>query len=230
MAPLSAMAGQTSPRRRKRHGANCQRSGAGNRGIYQRAGKIVRVEEIKMKANEGGEILRQHIRELGEHSLIEGLSASARFERFDGRTKSMVEVFAPMWLARTLQQRGSNLRLPILSGVIYAPTLRKDGTLLCEPGYDEKTGLVFDPQGIEFQPISNNPSKEQGLAELDRLKALLSTFCFETPADRSVALSAILTAVVRKSAIKQAPMHCFDWGAARLSETSGCGKLNRNRR
>ena len=55
-----------------------------------------------------------------------------------------------------------------------------------------------------------NPTKKDAEEGLAKLKFLLSTFRFETDADRSVALSGILTAIVRKSAIAFAPMHCFD--------------------
>ena len=182
---------------------------AADRGIYQRGGQIVCVKEELVLSNKSGEIMRQHIHQLGEYALIEHMSASATFERYDGRSKSVVEVSAPMSLAKTLQQR-SRLNLPLLTGIINAPTLRADGSLISEPGYDPETGLLFDPQGVEFPAVLEKPTKEDAEAGLSKLKFLLSTFRFETDADRSVALSAILTAIVRKSAIAFAPMHCYD--------------------
>jgi hypothetical protein len=115
-----------------------------------------------------------------------------------------------MKIAKTLQQRHSRLQLPVLSGVINAPTLRADGSLLVKPGYDAETGLLFDPQGVAFSPIPNSPTREEAKAALGSIKGLIGTFHFVGEADFAVTLSAILTAVVRKSAIQQAPMHCFD--------------------
>jgi len=182
---------------------------AAGRGIYQRGGRIVCVKEELVLSNKSGEIMRQHIHELGEYALIEHMSASATFERYDGRSKSVVEVSAPMSLAKTLQQR-SHLNLPLLTGIINAPTLRANGSLISEPGYDPETGLLFDPQGVKFPAVLENPTKKDAEEGLAKLKFLLSTFRFETDSDRSVALSGILTAIVRKSAIAFAPMHCFD--------------------
>jgi Primase C terminal 2 (PriCT-2) len=183
---------------------------ASNRGLYQRAGQIVCVGESRVKTKNSGEIMRQTIRERRDHALVEDMTASARFERFDARRKSWVEVDAPMGIAKTLQQRHSRLQLPVLSGVINAPTLRADGSLLVKPGYDPETGLLFDPQGVAFSPIPNKPTREEAKAALGSIKGLIGTFHFVGEADCAVALSAILTAVVRKSAIRQAPMHCFD--------------------
>jgi hypothetical protein len=182
---------------------------AADRGIYQRGGQIVCVKEEMVLSNKSGEIMRQHIHELGEYTLIEHMSASATFEKYDGRSKSVVEFSAPMWLAKTLQQR-AKLNLPLLTGIINAPTLRANGSLISEPGYDPETGLLFDPQGVEFPAVLENPTKKDAEEGLAKLKFLLSTFHFETDADRSVALSGVLTAIVRKSAIAFAPMHCFD--------------------
>ena len=53
-------------------------------------------------SNKSGEIMRQHIHELGEYALIEHMSASATFEKYDGRSKSVVEVSAPMCVSKNI--------------------------------------------------------------------------------------------------------------------------------
>jgi len=61
---------------------------------------------------------------------------------------------------------------------------------------------------MEFNPVPERPDKEDALRALGVLKDLLSTFPFVTDADRSVALSGILTAVHRRS-LPTAPAHCL---------------------
>jgi len=70
------------------------------------------------------------------------------------------------------------------------------------------TGLLFDPQGVTFDKVPESPSKDDALRALGVLKDLIKTFPFVTDADRSVALSAILTALHRRS-LPTAPLHGF---------------------
>ncbi|NRB36684.1 MAG: hypothetical protein HRU31_18555 [Rhodobacteraceae bacterium] len=39
---------------------------------------------------------------------------------------------------------------PVLHGVVSSPTMRKDGTILQTPGYDTASGLLFEPNGVEW--------------------------------------------------------------------------------
>jgi putative DNA primase/helicase len=65
---------------------------------------------------------------------------------------------------------------------------------------------LFEPNGVEFPPVPDNPTKQQAQDALKILKHLLREFPFVTDADRSVALSGLLTALDRR-AMAQAPMH-----------------------
>jgi putative DNA primase/helicase len=56
--------------------------------------------------------------------------------------------------------------LPVLSGVINAPTLRADGSMLSKPGYDSATGLLFAPNGSEFPDIPDRPSHAEAKDKL----------------------------------------------------------------
>ena len=108
-----------------------------------------------------------------------------------------------------LARRGHWKAKPLVA-VINSPTLRPDGSILDQPGYDEATGLLFVNNGVEFEPIPQSPTCEQALAALAFLKdEVLIGFPFKADHDRSAALSAILTATVRH-ALKAAPMHTFN--------------------
>ena len=105
----------------------------------------------------------------------------------------------------------------MLTGIINCPTLRPDGLILDLPGYDAQTGLLFDPQDVRFPALPRDPDRSTALRALDFLKDLISTFPFVTDADRSVALSGILTALIRRS-LPTAPLHGFS------APTAGTGK------
>ncbi len=187
------------------------------RGVYQRGGQIVAIGETPVVTATGREISAQRIYGVQDHALLEHLAAAAVWERHDARKDDVVRCMPPMWAARTLSERAGRLKLPVLAGVIGAPTLRPDGSILDQPGYDQATGLLFDPQGAVFPKVPQSPTREDAAVALKKLVDLVATFPFVSVADRAVALSGLLTAVVRQ-ALPTAPMHAFS------APTAGSGK------
>lgn len=82
---------------------------------------------------------------------------------------------------------------PAVTGIVGAPTLRPDGSVLAKPGYDPATGL-WCASDLELPPIPDAPTRDDAEAALELLKELLSGFPFEADIDRAVALAAIMTA------------------------------------
>jgi putative DNA primase/helicase len=145
------------------------------RGLYQRDGKIAFVDSAAKIAVNGVQVQVQSIAERGDFALREDLCSAASFQKYDARSKGWVATDPPMQVVQTLKQReAKRLTFPILSGVINSPTLRHDGSILSEPGYDFETGLLFDPRGVEFRAIPEHPTQDdakRALAELLRLLA-----------------------------------------------------------
>lgn len=103
-----------------------------------------------------------------------------------------------------------------MAGVITTPTLRPDGTILCEAGYDEQTQLLLiDPP--RMPDIAEKPTKKDAEIALALLDNLLNEFPFVDRASRSVALSALITPVVR-GAMSVVPLH------ATTAPVAGSGK------
>ncbi len=86
-----------------------------------------------------------------------------------------------------------------LIGIVRAPFLADlAGSLATKPGYDEATGYYLALPGGEDLEISENPTREEALAALQRLKTeLLSDFPFAGDRDRSAAIAALLTLAAR---------------------------------
>ena len=186
---------------------------AAKRNVYQRDGAIVCIGEQHLHTAGGTQISAQRIFRLAQYALLEHLASSATWMKWDGRKHSLAKTSPPMWVAQTLMERQGRIGLPVLAGVIGAPTLRRDGSVLDQPGFDEATGLYFDPQGEVFPSIPDNPTKEDALQAVGKLKALIKDFPFVSAADRSVSLSMMLTACVRRS-LRTAPLHAFTAPAA----------------
>lgn len=183
-------------------------------GIYQRGGRLVRVVQEKTKPNKSKR--HKEIKRSGEALLIaevdpthvcELLSKLAKWVRFDERTQDLKQKDCPDKIARTLISR-REWDLPVLVGIIQAPTLREDGSILEKPGYDEETGLFFNPGKTNFLPIPVSPSKDDAIDALNIVVDILKDFPFENNESRSVSISAILTGLIRKS-IRTAPLHGY---------------------
>ena len=107
--------------------------------------------------------------------------------------KEWVAVNAPDQVAETYLARQGAWKLPMLSGIVHTPFLRADGSICEQPGYDPASGLLFKPDGQSFPPIPREPSKADALAALASSSSCSRRSRSSPTADRSVALSAILT-------------------------------------
>jgi hypothetical protein len=144
-----------------------------------------------------------------EHRLMEFAAAAAAWFKPDGRKDGEhVPVNPPMQLIRTYMAGASERGHRPLRGVVESPIMRQDGSILDAPGYDEATGFYYKPS---FDPIdvSERPTRDDALRALEVIRLPLKDFPFDTPADESVAIAAILTPFVRRS-LPAAPLFAFD--------------------
>jgi hypothetical protein len=122
-------------------------------GIYQRAGQLVRIARVEQEATyhgvrrKAGSIV---IMPVTKEYLTLALARSARWERHDGRARGFRPIEPPAPLAASLLAMVGEWRLPVLTGLVTAPTLRADGTLLDSPGYDAASGLYCAFEREEF--------------------------------------------------------------------------------
>jgi hypothetical protein len=187
------------------------------REVYQRGGLIVRPVLSKLKAADERETSGWRLIPVTRPWLVESLTCAARFLRYDGRSKNWVAVDAPDRVADAYLNRQGTWKLPILTRITNSPFLRGDGSVCERPGYDPASGLLYKPDGRIFPPIPQYPTKADAGAALQAIDGLIEDFPFVSDADRSVALSAILTALDRH-AMATAPLHGF------TSPAAGTGK------
>lgn len=167
-------------------------------GLYfQRSGRIVRLERSSITGN-------LQLQEVNANSLLVDLSALTRWQHYDGRSKKVVPCDpSPKYLSAVLES-GRHQALPEIIGIARQPMIDERGRVSKKAGYNAVNKLFadFDERAYE---VLDSPTQEDALKALAELETLLEEFPFEAECDKSAALSAILTAVVR-SQLKLAPM------------------------
>jgi putative DNA primase/helicase len=118
-------------------------------------------------------------------------------------------------IAATLLQRRGKWTLPQYQGVLSAPTLRPDLSLLDAPGFDPATKLYLSPRAmrdVRLWSCLDRPTEADARRGLTLLKQLFVEVPF-TDADggvsRAIGLSGLISAVVRP-AMPLVPLHAFD--------------------
>lgn len=149
------------------------------------------------------------IKQVNPYRLLEIMLRHCTFACWsEKREKFVAPSSPPLDFAKHYDARGMwNLR--VLRGIVEAPTLRRDGTVVAAPGYDQASGLYLDTGGAEFPPVPEHPSAADAAESLAALKDVIKDFPFVDGATRSVMLAAMLTAGCRKS-LRTAPAVGFD--------------------
>jgi len=100
---------------------------------------------------------------------------------------------------------------PALQGIVEAPVLRPDGTILTTPGYDAKTRLVYAPApGLYVPEIPSEPNKLDVAAALDLLDEVVGDFPFVDDASKANALAMLLTPIMRFAIDGKTPLALVD--------------------
>ncbi len=185
--------------------------------VYQRGDMVVRAAKELVTVADHRQALAMRMVPIKAVHLVDRLTRVVDFKRYDARSEEWVSTNCPFDLATAYLERVGDWKLSILTGIIDAPTLRSDGSVLDQPGYDEPTGILYVPSG-SYYAIGSDLTQKRARAALDALCKLLKGFPFvdengedatsKSSPSRSVALSAILTAITRRS-IAHAPLHAF---------------------
>ena len=104
----------------------------------------------------------------------------------------------PQWLPGMVKDWKDWPGVRPLAAVSTSPVLRGDGTIHQQPGYDEKTAILYCPE-TAFPPIPEHPSRDDAIAGLAKLKEGVSEFPWQEPSDRSAWLAEVLSMCCRSA-------------------------------
>ena len=157
--------------------------------LYQRAGTLVRPIIETVDASHGRTTQVAQLKILDSTYMRDLLCRHIKWQRYDGRKRDWVRTDPPLAIAATILARAGDWKFPAIAGVISTPTMRPDGSLLTEPGFDTATRLLLVAPP-PMPPIPERPTQDDALAALARLEELLSEFPFVDDSAKAVALSA----------------------------------------
>jgi putative DNA primase/helicase len=173
--------------------------------IFRRGDLLVRPVYEAVDASDGRQITTVWLKPLTLPLLRQLLNRAANWKKHDGRTRRLIDAAPPAEVAELILHRADLGPFPVIAGVITTPTMRPDGSLLMTPGYDEATRLLLFSD-VAPQRVPDNPTREDSECALADLQALVTEFPFVDDPSRSVALSGLITPVVR-GVMPAAPMH-----------------------
>lgn len=138
--------------------------------------------------------------------MLSILDYAAEWVKFDGRAKDTVPARPPVWVAEQVLAR-IEWPLPYLEAVTETPTMRHDGSILDAPGWDEATGLLFEPvPGAEWPQVPPSPTKADVRAAVEALTDPVRDFPFVAESDRAAYVAAVLSLLARHTIQGPVPM------------------------
>ncbi len=170
--------------------------------LFARGTQLVRI----VRTAEGVPIVRI----VDEAALRNQLAAVIDFHTL--RAKGVrVACAPPLDVVRAILASAEWADMPPLLGLTEAPTLRPDGSILQEPGYDAATRLVYVPSPTCIvPPIPFAPSAADRAAALALLDDVLADFPFANTASHANALAALLTPLLAPVIAGPIPLALMD--------------------
>ncbi len=190
--------------------------------IFQRGGALVHVVDVQDRPSpmDGAIALRPSatptIRQLKISTLRSHLSADAFWKKYDdGKWKDSLP---PDSVVHDVMDKGEWLGVPLLTNVTTSPTLRPDGTVLQQPGYDRSTGLLYRPGHTTYPIVDEKPTRDQCMWHKEALLEVVRDFPFAKNHHISAWFAAMLTCVARSAIDGPCPLFAVD------ATTAGTGK------
>ena len=128
--------------------------------VFVRAGALVKPVWAEMPTADGRTTEVIVFRSMTAANLAVMLTEhAATFTKYDGRSKKPIPIDPPGSVLQGLLQLGE-WDFPHVAGIINAPTMRHDGTVISEPGYDPSTALWYWPdKHFVLPPVAAEPTR-----------------------------------------------------------------------
>ena len=170
--------------------------------IYQRGDKLVIVADTETGPR---------ICPLGETGIRERITE--RMDLIEARTDpkgNEIEAVKrpPAWLCNAIYARACYHHVRRLDGIVTAPTMRADGSIVQTAGYDCESRLLYVPDG-DYPAIPERPTKFDATRAVAELLDIVQDFPFADDAAKSVWLAMVLTLLGRSAIVGNVPLFAF---------------------
>ncbi len=173
--------------------------------VYSRGGSLVHAIENEDPNNLGQLSIRPLPAAITRERITQACELIKLVSNNKGQTEE-VPIRPQKWLIDAVHQRGYYCgHVKPLVGVIQAPTIRADGSILQTPGYDEATALLYRP-AIAFPSVPENPTREDAQRAFNVLCEVVEDFPFLEDADRTAWVAMLLSMIGRASIAGCVPM------------------------
>lgn len=153
---------------------------------------------------------RASIAEVQESYLLGEMERAADFYR--DVKKGQSDAWPPPALASAILARPqAEWGFPALDGVVTGPVLRKDWSVMVEPGYDPSLCLYYAPPSrLKLPEISDKPTQEQCREAVAVIDDVIGEFPWVSAADRANYMALLLSPLVRHRLDSSVPIALLD--------------------
>lgn len=183
--------------------------------VFKRGGVLVRMVRAE-KPPEENEITRRamgspSIEEIPKTTFWKLAASSAEWWRVvekDG-LKTQRKALPPTWVGDVVFDEKRWPAIDHLVMFAQAPLLLENGTVLQRPGYDERSGILYEPNA-DYPLVPENPTREDVSTALAALWDPVFQFPFQANTDFSALVAACLTPLAQLAYNTCSPMFLFD--------------------
>ena len=156
---------------------------------------------------------------LSPATLAGWLSDVAEFRRIDKKGE-VYQVAPPPAVVAYLHAEYDLPGVRPLTGIVEAPSLRPDGTILTQPGHDSRTGLYLAWRGKALD-VPERPTRQDARAAYAKLADVFAEFSYQGDKGVMVAatVAAVLTPIARSAIRGPVPMFMFEADAPNAGKT-----------
>lgn len=160
--------------------------------IFDRGGELVRPIRFGSLERKPEGVRRDDaaiiLRPVTTHWMVQQMEGTGLFVRRD-RNGNFVKTTPDLTLASHLLNRAGEWPYRQLAAVVNAPAFLADGSVLQTPGYHAESGLLYDPLGMGFATVPEQPTRADAIAALAEYHPLYER-CDFVPTDAEAARDA----------------------------------------
>jgi hypothetical protein len=181
-------------------------------GLFQRCGKLVYVDRgVEPPAFLSRTDESATVRIVNDDHLAARVSRVCKFVQGQKIREEFVKIQKPpperlVRMVRSIPCPG----IRPLIGIVTAPTLRPDGSLITSAGYDPSTGLFFEKPGCPEVTVPEWPTRAEVSEAVETLFYPFCDFPFAEDCHRSAAVAAVLTLAARYTFSGCVPLFLVD--------------------